>query len=425
MPFPSGSFRGGLEINDTLFAAFTDELYTISSDGTVAFFDSLAGTDQIFIARNNAATPDIVIVCNAGPFEFQASASSISSYADGDVGSPSCMCFHDGYFMFGYGNGDILASGLQDTAINTLDSANAASNPDGVSSLWSYQGNLYVAGETTIEVWGYPVNTAGFPLTRQGYHITPGLITPNAVAGWQPEFGYPPIYVGKDNTVRVIDGLQAKKISPPDLDRLIDQLEDKTELEACVYRASGYAFWQLSCNSWTWVYCIGSDGGRWHERISYLSDRSRFTGGSLYAFNQWLTGDTDEANLFAISISEQQEAGDPLIASIDSSSVKNFPNRTRVARADFDFVTGVGIATGSDPDQTDPSVLVSWSDDGGYTYSDPYTRKLGRQANTQQRVMVFNTGMSGPMGRKWRLQVSDAVDFALLGGDMSAELRTK
>lgn len=420
---PTGSFRGGIQVNNTLYAAFDDELWTVDSSGVMRFFDSLAGTEQIHIARNQNTDPSIVIVANGTAYEFLASATSISSYADADVGSPVAMCYHEGYFFFGYGNGNIIATGLNSTAINTLDAANAASNPDGIVDMWSYNGQLYVAGEKTIEVWGYPVNNAGFPLTRVGYHVTPGLIATHAVSGFEPEWGNPPIYVGSDNTIRMIAGLTAEKISPPDLDRLIDAVSDKNDLKALVYRAAGHTFWQVSSLDWTWVF--NANNGKWHERKSYLLDRSRFTGGSVYAFNKWLTGDTENAILLEITSSEQQEDGRHLIATIESGTVKDFPNRVRCPRADFDFVTGVGEATGSDPDQTDPSVLVQWSDDGGYYFTDPYTRKLGRQGETQQRVTVLNTGMTGPMGRRWKLTVSDAVDFALLGGDMSAEVRAK
>jgi len=107
---------------------------------------------------------------------------------------------------------------------------------------------------------------------------------------------------------------------------------------------------------------------------------------------------------------------------LESGPVQNFPNRTKVARADFDFVTGVGIATGQDPIATDPSVGISWSDDGGITWSNPYIRKLGRQA-TQHRITVLRSGMTGDMGRRWRLTVSDPIYVAFLGASQNTQLR--
>jgi hypothetical protein len=85
-------------------------------------------------------------------------------------------------------------------------------------------------------------------------------------------------------------------------------------------------------------------------------------------------------------------------------------------------VVGVGQATGVDPTGTDPSVGISWSDNGGITWSQEFIRKLGRQA-TPQRVTMLRTGMSGVQGRRWRLKVSDPVYVAFMGATQDTQLR--
>jgi hypothetical protein len=418
----NSGFRGGLEVGSNLIAAWNGTLKAIDDEGAETAIDSLSGTDSIFIARNNKTSPDIVIVSEDGTFTVDVSGQSVTTYPDGDVGSPNAVCFHDSYFMFTHGNGDIQASAQNGTGINTTDKTRAESNPDGLLRPWSYQGLLYAAGEKTIEVFGPPINATGFPLTRIGYHITPGLIAPHAVAGFEPEFGNPPIYVGADNTVRWLRSItaQPEKISPPDLDRLIAGVSDKTTLKASCYLSGGHAFWQLSSATWTWVFNLNNL--KWHERTSYLQARSRLVG-SVFAFNKWLTGDNQAGNLLHVDHTLHTEAGEPLHATIESGPVKNFPNRTRVGRADFDFVTGVGIATGADPEQTNPQVEISWSDDAGVTFTPPWFRPLGRQGEGHKRVIVFNTGIAGPMGRRWRLRLPNAVHFGLLGGTQNTEVR--
>ena len=42
--------------------------------------------------------------------------------------------------------------------------------------------------------------------------------------------------------------------------------------------------------------------------------------------------------------------------------------------ADFNFVTGVGQATGPDPAGTMPTVGISWSNDGGFVYGNEMVR---------------------------------------------------
>lgn len=414
-------FRGGLVVGNTLYAAWVGEIYTVTASGERTLFGSLSGSDRIFIARNNAATPNVVIVCSAGAFEI--SGGSIISYSDGDVGSPTCVCSHLGYFIFGYGDGDLVASGLNAVSINTLDSARAESNPDGVDNVLSHNGQLYVFGKATIEVWGDPTNTSGFPFTRVGFNIRPGLKTAHAVSGWEPEFGNPFIYVASDNTVRQLVGYEPVKISPPDLDRLIaSEVFPDSSLDALCYVVGGHSFWQLNGSTWSWVYNVNNQ--TWHERRTYGETKSLLTR-SIPAFDKWLVGSTEETDLYRMDHQLQQEGGQPIIAMLESIGEKAWPNRLRVPRADFDFTVGIGEATGVDPIETDPTVMIEWSNDGGRTWLGPWNRKLGRQGNSQQRVTVLNTGMTGPMGRKWRWTVSDPVHVGFLGSGMDVEVRNK
>jgi hypothetical protein len=185
------------------------------------------------------------------------------------------------------------------------------------------------------------------------------------------------------------------------------------------YRVAGNAFWQLSCSDWTWVFNCNSPG--WFERQSDGSDRCRFTGGAVYSFGRWFVGDTDTSNLLEVTDDVQTEADAPLTATIISPSVNSFPNRVRCARADFNLVVPAVTA-----ETTGPTIDISWSDDGGATFSNPYTRSLGNStSDTIRRINVFNTGYSKPIGRRWKLVCTDPVNFALLGGDMEPEVRSK
>lgn len=420
---PTGSFRGGLQVGQILYGAWEGEVYTVDDDGATTLFSTLAGTDNIFIARNNATTPNIAVVTDVGASIIDTTAGAVSVYPSSNVGSPTCVREHMGYFMFGYGNGDIQASGLNLMTLNTLDKARTESNPDGVLNIVSHEGRMYVLGEKTIEVWGDPVNASGFPLTRLGYNITPGLKGKHAVAGWESEFGHAFIYVGSDDTVRHMRGLESVKISPPDLDRLIADVVDADEdLEALVYVAAGHSFWQLNGPNWSWVYNV--DYNSWHERRSTNSTKSRLKR-SVAAFGRWLVGDTDSTDLLAINHSLATEGGRLITSVLESGPVKDFPNRQRIPRVDFDFTPGVGIATGVDPIQTDPSVLIEISRDGGRTWGTSWVRKLGKQAESLYRVYVLNAGFTGDEGPRWRWTISDSVHVGFTGADMVTELRKK
>lgn len=423
---PAGAYRGGIFVNDTLYAVIGNGVYTITSSGSASRIGTISGTDKVFLARNNAFIPDIVCVAEAGAFIF--SSAAVFVYPDVNVGSPSCVVGHEGFFIFGYGNGDLLSSDINTTTINPLNLAETNTNPDGIIQIISYQGQLYAFGNKTIEIWGFPVNPTGFPFTRVGYNLTPGLINHHAVAGWEPEFGKPPIYVGSDNTVRWLINDDPVEVSTPDLRRLVTQAAD-VAIEALVYVCDGVPFCEISGSDeteFTWVLNCSTGPGSsaavrdpsWHERQSYLIDRSRFTG-SVFAFNEWLCGDfKQEGRMLQVSFDTAKEVNDPLIATVESLPVEDFPNNISVPRADFEFTTGVGIATGGQPYETDPQAEISWSNDGGQNWTIPRLVKIGPQSQTKIRPSVWKTGLSGSQGRRWRVALPAAVHFGLVGGAM-------
>lgn len=426
-------FRGAIVMPGVVYLGFKDVILAMEqagiSDGGVAyttsFHGSMPGTDKLFFARNNNSVPDVVVVGDAGPKIV--TSTGVEDYPDPDVGAPNAVAQQSGYFFFTYGDGKCRTSGINTTDINANDLATAEQHPDGLLRPVPFRSMMLLCGWRSIEVWSNTGNPEGFPYSYS--HLIPaGLAGPHAIAGGTDEFSEFLLWVADDSTVRRLDGWNAAKVSSPDLDRLIEALPDKTVLEACCYASGGHKFWQLSCPDWTWAFDLNTN--KWHERDSHLQKRSRITqafpvGGAWTGVSAWLCGDILSGKILEINRRYYDEVGEPLRALVESGSVKNFPNRIHVSRADFDVVVGVGIATGQDPIATDPGILISWSNDGGIRWSNPVMRKLGRQQEGQQRVSVLRTGLSGPVGRKWRLEVLDPVHFGLIGGDQEAEARFK
>jgi hypothetical protein len=430
---PTGLFRGAIFVQNVLYVVLDSSVYTYTSSGSATKIGSVAGSDKVFLAHNNAfPVQDILCVCQAGAFTF--TNGIVANYTDINVGSPSCVVGHKGFLIFGYGNSDMLSTNINTTVINPLNLARTEGNPDGVVQMISYSGQLYVFGLKTIEVWGDPVNGTGFPFNRTAYNITPGITNDHAVAGWEPEFGSPPIYVGEDNSVRWLINDSPVDITPRQLKRNI-QKTGVFPLEVLVYNVDGVPFCEISgpypssgLGTFTWVFdCMAGSSetepiDAWHERVSYLQTRSRFTG-SVFAFGQWLCGDMLQSGyLLQVGFQYVTEGPNPLIAEIHSLPVEQFPVSVACPRADFEFTTGIGIAAGHQPDQTDPQVDCYWSDDASNTWNGPRLLNLGQQSNARVRVSTFKTGLSGPQGRRWRLTLPAAVRMGFAGGTMKAPI---
>jgi hypothetical protein len=375
---------------------------------------ALTGTEKVFWARNNKTTPDLVCVA-PGTGAFTVTSAAVSSFADVDVGAPNSVCFMDGYFIFSSGDGTLQASGLNDVTVATTDKTKAQSKPGGLTRCLSFNGQLVALGPAFGEVYSNTANPTGFPFTRS-YVLQRGLASPYAIAGHEDGFGSSLIWVADDNSVVQANGTpNPLKISPPDLDRLIAAVATKSTLEAFVYISQGHPKWVLKCPTFCWEFDLGSQ--KWNERKSYLTDTWRAVA-ACYAFGKWIVGDAALGRLLYIDATAYQEYLSPLVFQIESGPVQQFPARTRVPRADFNFVTGVGNASGSDPTDTDPEVGISWTQNLGVTWENELIRNLGRQA-TPVTVSVLRTGMTGSQGRRWRLKASANVPIAFMGGSQS------
>jgi hypothetical protein len=413
-------FRGAIVVNGVLYAGYSGKLEKWTSAGGASVnVGNLNGTKRGFFAANNNTTPDKVFVDPDGNIATFTPSTVTNSYPDADLPSVNSVDFLDGYLVFTTGDGRAFATDLNTTAVNALSFGKAEAKPDGLVRVVSWGGRLLFLGNISTEVWT-DAGTVPFPFARSTV-IPRGLAGPYCISGYEDGFSRGPIWVADDDTVIKLDGYSPVKVSTPDMDRRIAAVADKTTLEATCYMSDGHAFFQLACPAWTWVLDVSTS--QWSEADSYLATRSR-RAGAINAFSKWLTGDTLTGNMQQITSAANDEIGSPLRLRIESGPVMDFPGGSTVGRADFYFTTGVGIASGHDPDQTDPDVEISWSDDGGQSWSNPILRKLGRQSEPKQLIsLVACTGRSTWQGRRWRLDVSSGVYASFMFATMSDDPR--
>lgn len=416
-------FRGSLLVGSLLYAAFSNNVSTIDPSGNVASVGAVTGTGGVFWARNNVVpVPDVVVVDPANG-AFLVTESAVTAYnASGILPQPNSVCFQDGYLFFTTGDGRCFATDLNATTMNADCFVTAEGFTGGLLRGVVFDA-LYLCGPNGIEVWQDTAQPApGFPYSRVVV-IPKGIIGRYAITGWEPGFGKGLIFVGSDKIVYALNGYVPTTLSTPDVARAIssyiDAGGDPDQIVLSPYVIGGHSCVVMTSPAWTWV--LDLDNARWTERFSYeqLNWRASRT---VQAFGQWLAGDAVSNTIVAISEGALDELGSPMIWEVESGPVSPFPNRMAVAMAAFDMAQGLGIATGT-PNVVNPMVEISWTDDGGVTWSTPRLVPLGAQATRVDPIRLFKTGQTGTAGRRWRLRVSDAVPVSLVGGDQAIEVR--
>jgi hypothetical protein len=356
----TAAYRGGLVVGSNAFEIWQN-VYTVNSAGTAILLGQLPGTRKVSIARDQAIFPNVV-VCDPdnGAFVVQAAGTPQPPAlynGGGNLPQPNSVCFQDGYFFYTIADGRCFASPINSIgAINALTFIIAQAKSD-VTLLRgiAFNGWLWLFTTGHCEIWQDVANAAPqFPYQRMAV-IEYGLAQSSAIAGFEVGFGEL-LWVSQDFGVYwATPGVtKPTKVSPPDLDRLIEaQIRLGNQLEAGVYIFAGKKVWTLSSPAWSWEFNLSTL--KWNERGSLnaplgLQGRWRATCGHP-AFSKWLVGDQQSGNLLWIDNANFTEVTAPQLFRVESGPVINFPNETRIARADFlfDFGTGIVVNTLATP----------------------------------------------------------------------------
>jgi hypothetical protein len=405
--------RGMVPANTgVLFVVYDGRVQSVTRSGgvyTVEDRGELAGVDLVTMARNNAATPDVVGVSSTFGAFVLTTGGAPAAYPDADVGIPVSTCFTGGYFFFPNGDGRCRSSGINSTSINSLDEVSAESHAGGLLRGVAHKGQLFLFGQGFLEPWqGDQPNASGFPFNRSTV-IERGLAATHAVAGWEDNFASALIWAGSDNIVYHLRGNDPYRISTPTIERDLQNLEDKTTLRAFVAMHSGHPYLYLKSPAFTHAYDLLTS--TWQERKSYGLDRFRAEQ-SVYMFGDWLLGDELNGDVYRLDEDVYTEDGDPLVFEVTSAVVEGFPMRRPVKRIDLNFVANASAPA------VDANVTISWSEDGGATWSTPLIRTLWREGRFEDLITVKRCGHISAKGYRVKVMVSDPVYVGLLGGSI-------
>jgi hypothetical protein len=412
--------RGMHVVGNTLYTARAQQALQVSANGAVT---PLAGTlngvlPGSWAHNNKSPTPDIVFVSQEVGALYVSPSTGVAAYPDTSLPVANSVAMLDGYLLFTTQDGHIYASGVNDIWVSDSDhtqnalSYTLADQSGGLmrGTVWAEQ--YFAWGQKACTVY---TNAATYPFPLGRTSIIPvGLLTFGAVTGWEPHWSLQQYFVADDCTVRRLDGYNASVVSVNDLERLIQAVVDKTQIEMSCYVEGGRAVVVVSGPTFTWEFNALTN--LWNERQS--PGQQRWRGSQSCSFNgRWLYGDTLSTQLVAISAAAYDELGTSFTARLESGAVKNFPSRGRCTAAFFDFTTGQAPISGN-PDAVTPTLSISTSRDGGGTWSSPVIREsTGVQGDWDRVVKVHRIGgIFSQHGLRFRVDSSSPVYTTCRGG---------
>jgi hypothetical protein len=416
----SGPIRGLATMDGVLYAVSGSGVYKIIANGTATLLGTLStATGTVSM---DASASQLVIVTN--PAAYVATSSTLTAISDPDFPGASTVSYLDGYHIFSRPDtqqffiSDLLAA----TSYDALDFASAESSPDDVVRVLVDHREVWLFGERSVEVW---VNTgaSAFPFERQ-----PGsILERGCAAAFSPSKMDNSVYwLGDDRIVYKAEGYNPARISTHAIEQAIHGYATVSDAIGFSYTADGHAFYVLTFPSEpaTWVYDAAT--GLWHERDSRASDVSigRWRASSYtYAYGKHLVGDYSTGTVWELDSDTYAEGDEDLIRTACSPPIHAEGLRAFMRRLELDMETGVGLSSGQG---SDPQAMLSWSDDGGRTWTSEVWAPLGQSVSLGgigvYRARVKWHRLGSFRQRVLKLSISDPVKTVILGATADIDM---
>ncbi len=353
--------RGTHVMGGVLYAVIGPTLYSIADDGTETPLGTIGGTKPVMMADNGAE-----LAIQGGALNNQGYVLSGGVLYTGitDLPPVSNVTYMDGYIIWTIWQSDqFIISALNDAlSYDPLDIATVEGDPDDVVAMVNLQRELQFFGSQTIEFW-VDTGNPDFPFERsQNAFIERGCLDRNSVIKIDNSVHF----VGDDRIVYRLNGYQPLRISNHAIEF---KIASATWFRAFSYSQEGCKFYVLNTDVGTWAYEMST--GAWAERKS-LDKVNYRVANAVEAYDGTIMGDAYTGKLYRPSLDVFTEDGETIPIEIVFPGIQTDRLKSTCYSLEVYCESGVGNA-----DDPDPQILMSYSVNGGRTFSNELARSLG------------------------------------------------
>ena len=403
------------------FVACGARVLEVFSDGSFATRAELATATGFVGMAENGKQLMIVDAAKCYSLDLSTNSMSVMKFSDGTVlpGGAS-VAFIDGYFAFNIPGGQTFyITGQYDTTVDPLDFASAESNPDNLLTVLSDHEELWLFGALSVEAW-YNSGAELFPFAR----VSGGVITHGTCAAQSPaKLDNTVFWLGQDQTgqgmVWRAVGYQPARVSSHAMEQAIQKYSRIDDAVGFGYQQDGHAYYVLNfpTGNATWVYDCATQ--MWHER-AYLGPlgtlgRARPNCHTM-AFGLHLVGDYENGNVYVLDTAVGTDNGREIQRMRTAPYLDGELKNIFFHRLTLDLRMGLG----ADGNARTPVVILSYSDDGGKTWSNERETTLGAIGHRLARAFWNRLGRSRQ--RVFRVVITDDVpELALINAYVELE----
>lgn len=414
------SNRGSLLMAGIPYFVNGSQLYSINSLGTSVSLGAISGFGRVSMATNGSKL--VIVVPNDNAYIYNGTA--LALITDTDFRKSDTVVFKDGYFVFGASDGSVFFnSELNDPGnIDPLDFGTAEINPDKIVALHVNHNELFVLGEETIEIF-QNVGGSGFPFQK----IPGANIQKGCYAKFSPvEFDNTFMFIGgglneKAAIWRVVSSQAAQKTSTDAIDTAIQKFTDAEIANAFsfTYTSKGqfiacFTFESTRIPSVT--FCYNGTSQKWFQMQTGISPDRWRVNSIVRAHGKLLCGDNVDGRIGYLTdvyeeyggVIHQERTTQPFVIDMNSQYWSEL---------ELTIESGTGLTTGQG---SEPQIRMSYSDNGGRTFTPERSKKFGRIGEYNKRAIWRRIGRA-PVYRVIKFVTTSPVLTNLIRLDAEVE----
>jgi hypothetical protein len=286
-----------------------------------------------------------------------------------------------------------------------------------VAGLASHR-ELWLWGPVRTEVW-YNAGAANFPFAPiPSVSIEYGVGAPGSVVRFDNALAW--LAQNRDGDTLAVFAPQyvPQRISTHACETAWRRYATTSDALGYAYQDEGHTFYVLTfpTGGATWVYDAATR--LWHERAYWDDEHGLFTAhrGRCHAqaFERHLVGDLENGTVYEMTLEAVDDVGHPIrrLRRLPHLSQENA--RAFFTRLEVDLETGLAGAT-----QTEPQLMLRWSNDRGHTWSSEQWRGAGRMGAYMARAQWDRLGSA--RDRVFEITVTDKVPWRLIDAYLTVE----
>jgi hypothetical protein len=380
----------------------------------------------------------ILIVSNPNGYIYNALANTfVQITATGFNGAVTCTTV-DGFFVVNNPNSNTFSvSAFNDgTVWSGIDQESTQDYPDTLRAVSNYYHFLQLfSGRRSERYYDTGSNSALFARLENSYQYY-GIVAPWSRAYLDNTL----FYLGQnENGQGIVCRLQAdapKRVSNQAMESAIQKYVTTQDAFGWAYQDGGHLFYVLHFPSAipnpnhvlqpeqpvnlgvTWVYDATTSGltgmDTWHKRMSWNPGTGQYTAHAgrfyMYAGGFHLVGDFAVAQIYQLTLDAPTDNGVPIrwVRTAPHISTSMFQNTYSWFQVDMQTGTGLanplpggpmvvpgwGNTVNMPPGGDNPVVQMTWSDDGGFSFSSELQMAVGKIGQTRQLAVINCLGVA-------------------------------